>query len=84
MPDGALLKLVKSGETEFWTKVIHMLPSIPDFLPVCYGRGVLPARQGADKATEMQRKNRMLTLAQPGVDKAARDFVVMQNVVGVM
>ena len=64
MQDGTLLKLVKSGETEFWTKTIHALPSVPDFLPLFYGHGELPARDG--------------------VDKAARAFVLMQNVVGVM
>jgi hypothetical protein len=64
MQDGNLLKLVKSGEYEFWTKAVHALPSVPDFMPVCYGYGTLPAREG--------------------VDKAARQFVVMQNVFGAM
>ena len=64
LADGTLLKLVKSGEIEFYSTIIHKLPSIPDFMPLCHGHGVMPAR--------------------PGVDKAPREFVVLQNVVGAM
>ena len=64
LPDGTLMKLVKVGEIEFYSDIIRRLPQLPDFIPLCYGHGVLPAR--------------------PGVDKAPRDFVVLQNVVGAM
>ncbi len=64
LPDGTLLKLVKSSETAFWTKTINSLPSVPDFMPVCRGHGVLPARDG--------------------VDKEPREFVLLENVIGVM
>ena len=64
LPDGTLMKLVKVGEIEFYSDIIRRLPQLPDFIPLCYGHGVLPAR--------------------PGVDKAPRDFIVLQNVVGAM
>jgi hypothetical protein len=64
LADGTLLKLVKPGEARFWNVTISSLPCIPDFMPVCHGRGVLPPREG--------------------IDKAPREFVLLQNVVGDM